>query len=349
MSARVGGAVAAAGRVAPTHGDRLVSAPALHAGHDGTRGESALSNTVRRVEFEAFLGGRGAKRGAAASTGARKTLAPRGGAFSGAARRPVTVFKFGSSVLAHPGRFARVAEEVKSEVECGRKVVAVVSAMAGLTDSLIAAGETVAPVVPDDFAGPLLATGEEASVALLALALATSGVRVRGLTVRQLGIRTRGALGDADPVSVDTGRLASLLQVCEAIVVPGFLGVDATGATSLLGRGGSDLTALFLGHALRASEVCLVKDVDGIFPRDPKRFGATERLRQVSWDRLRRIGGGVVQEKAIAFAARHGVRFRVAALGSAGTVVGERPPTPGGVFSGASRGAGVPQELAAGG
>ena len=147
-------------------------------------------------------------------------------------------------------------------------------------------------------------------------------------------MRTRGALWDAEPVDVDTGPIAAALDCSDVIIVPGFVGVDVTGVPSLLGRGGSDLTALFLGHAMGAAEVRLIKDVDGIYPADPRATGATGAtgstgatgglapLRTVSWDHARRIGGGVVQDKALRFAACHGLAFRVAALGGCGTWVG---------------------------
>ena len=236
--------------------------------------------------------------------------------------RAVLVLKFGSSVLARPAGYLRVAEEVRAEVARGHKVVAVVSAMGETTDTLLAAAKAVTPAPPDALLGALLATGEEASVALLAIALTADGVPATGFTAARLPVRTRGALRDADPVDVDTSRIAWALDRYDAVVLPGFVGVDVTGAPSLLGRGGSDLTALFLGHVIGAAEVRLVKDVDGIFPADPRRLGDTDPFPHLTWEEARRVGGGVVQEKALGFAARHGLRFRVAALGGRGTWVG---------------------------
>ncbi len=238
---------------------------------------------------------------------------------------PVHVLKFGSSVLASPEGYRSVAAHVRDQVARGRKVIAVVSAMGETTDALVARAKAVAPGPPDALISALLATGEEASVALLGIALAGIGVPSTGFTAARLSVRTRGALWDAEPIDVDTGPIAAALDCSDVVIVPGFVGVDVTGVPSLLGRGGSDLTALFLGHAMGAAEVRLIKDVDGIYPADPRATAATgglAPLRSVSWDQARRIGGGVVQDKALRFAARHGLAFRVAALGGCGTRVG---------------------------
>lgn len=236
------------------------------------------------------------------------------------------VLKFGSSVLARPQDYLRVAEMIESEVARGDKVVAVVSAMGGTTDSLLAAARSVTPAPPDTLIGALLATGEEASVALLVLALAARGVRATGFNAWRLPLRTRGPVHDADPVSVDAERIRAVLRSHDAVAFPGFIGVDATGVPSVLGRGGSDLTALFLGHALEPAEVRLVKDVGGIFPSDPRVTGGDHPgatpLPALSWAQARAIGGRVVQAKALDFAQRRRLRFRVVGLDGAGTAVG---------------------------
>lgn len=243
--------------------------------------------------------------------------------------KALRVLKFGSSVLARPEEYGRAAEEVRAEVAGGCKVVAVVSAMGRTTDQLLAAARMVADAPADALVAALLGTGEEASVALLAMALDAREVPVRAFTRTTIPIRTRGPLQDADPVDVDAERILSVLESVDVVVFPGFVGVDAAGGPSLLGRGGTDLTALFLGHALGAAEIRLVKDVDGIFPGDPGEKPDAAPFAYLSWDGARRIGGGVVQEKALAFAARHGLGFRVAAPGGRGTWVGalaEVPP-----------------------
>lgn len=262
----------------------------------------------------------------------------------------IHVLKFGSSVLARPEDYPVVAGVIGSEVARGRKVVAVVSAMGDTTDSLLAAARSVTPASHDRLMGALLATGEEASVALLTLALAAKGIRASGLNAWRLPVRTRGSLSDADPVAVDTGQINATLANHDVVIFPGFVGVDVTGVPSLLGRGGSDLTALFLADALGAAVVRLVKDVDGIFPADPRRIARAEPYRhepsrplrqgdtaecpavgtepysRLTWSQAQAIGGAVVQSKAIDFAERRGLAFRVTGLTGKGTTVGGRVP-----------------------
>lgn len=228
-------------------------------------------------------------------------------------------------MLACPSDYRRVADVLGAEVAGGRKVLAVVSAMGGTTGALLTAARAVMPAPPDSLIGALLATGEDASVALLALALAARGVRAEGLGASRLPILTRGALNDAEPVAIDTARLRAALERSDVVVFPGFVGVDLTGATSLLGRGGSDLSALFLGHALGDADVCLVKDVDGVYPADPRTNSGIEAYDEMEWSEARRVGGEIVQGKAVDFAERHRVRFRVAGLGGRGTWVGRAP------------------------
>ncbi len=236
----------------------------------------------------------------------------------------IAVLKFGSSVLASPQDYTRAAEVIAAQVAGGQKVVAVVSAMGETTDSLLSAARSVTPVPSDTMLGALLATGEEASVALLSLALAARGVCAVGFNASRVPLRTNGALQDADPVFVDAGQIRAAFRTRDAVVFPGFIGVDMTGVASVLGRGGSDLTALFLGDALEAAEIRLIKDVDGIFPSDPRNGDALEPFRELTWDHARDIGGGVVQPKAIDFAERRGLRFRVTGLNGVGTSVGAR-------------------------
>lgn len=235
---------------------------------------------------------------------------------------PLSVLKFGSSLLRDAEGFRIAAEEVGQDVARGRRVLAVVSAMRGTTDRLLGAATALGDPPPALLAS-LLRTGEDASVALLGMALTARGLLAHAVSADALDLRTSGSLDDAEPVDVDPRRLQAWLSAHHVVVVPGFIGRDDSGAPSILGRGGSDLTALFLARELGVREVRLIKDVHGVHPTDPKADGGGgEPLDKASWAQVRRLGNGVVQSKALRFAERSELRFRVAAPGGRGTLVG---------------------------
>jgi homoserine dehydrogenase len=242
-------------------------------------------------------------------------------------REPISVLKFGSSLFSDAPGYRVAAGEVARAVDAGYRVLAVVSAMRGATDRLMRSATQLSNRPAYGLLSNLLKTGEEASVALLAIALTTAGLHAHGIGTEELALRTSGPLDDADPIGVDRDRLATLLAAHQVLVVPGFVGTDVGGSPSLLGRGGSDLTALFLAERLGAAEVRLVKDVDGVHPRDPRLSGRPSApLATASWSEVGRIGNGLVQAKALRFAERHALTFRVAAPGGRGTLVGVGAP-----------------------
>ena len=243
----------------------------------------------------------------------------------GSAPTAVVVLKFGSSVLEGPAGYVAAAAEVAREVGAGRRVVAVVSAPPGSTDALLRSAAPLASRPPDRLVSRLLATGEAQSVALLAIALAERGIEACALEASALALRTRGPTLDADPVDVDALSLRAALDRCAAVVVPGFVGVDAEGELSLLGRGGSDLTALFLADRLDAVECRLLKDVDGVHASDPRVDPAAPVFQRATWDVVLEVGGALVQAKAVRFARERGRAFRVAPFGGEGTWVGSKP------------------------
>jgi homoserine dehydrogenase len=155
--------------------------------------------------------------------------------------------------------------------------------------------------------------------------LAARGIDARALDAAGLALRTRGPALDADPVDVDVAGLRAALGGSAVLVVPGFVGVDGDGEPSLLGRGGSDLTALFLADRLDAVECRLLKDVDGVHARDPRLDPEAPVFRRASWDVVLAVGGSLVQGKAVRFARERGRAFRVAAFGGEGTWVGAGP------------------------
>lgn len=237
-------------------------------------------------------------------------------------RSEVVVVKFGSSLLTGPRGYRKAVDEVSGDVRRGRAVVAVVSARRGVTDRLIGEAGSVSAQPDPRLVARLLRTGEEASAALLGLALTEAGIEARVVGADELGLRTDGSVEDAEPVDVDVGRIRGALSSHVVAVLPGFVGCDGDGQPTLLGRGGSDYTALYLGRRLEASEVRLIKDVDGVFDDDPRAHDGAARLSRATWDEVERLGNGVVQPKALRFARAEGLGFRVAAVGGEGTHVG---------------------------
>lgn len=238
------------------------------------------------------------------------------------------VLKFGGSVLRDELHVRAVAEEVAGCVRRGSRVVAVVSALEGTTDALLAKAAAYSSS-PNPFAtAQLLATGELASAALLGLALDSIGVRAETLDAAGAGFRTEGEPLDSSPVAVDLPGVVDALGRVRAVVVPGFVGRDERGRTTVLGRGGSDLTALFLAQRLGAS--CrLVKDVDGLYEWDPSLPGARpRRYATLPWDEALALDGTIVQHKAVRWAREHKLAFEVGSLGATEVSrVGEFEPT----------------------
>lgn len=239
--------------------------------------------------------------------------------------RPLTVLKIGGSVLRGEHDLAQAVHEVYRWAREG-PVVAVVSALHGETDALSARALRVCPRPQPAALAALVATGEQAASALLALALDRAGLPAEVLDPARLDLRTRGPLLDSEPVHLDAGRIRGVLGSGAVAVVPGFLGRSAEGATSLLGRGGSDYTAVFLAHELRAERCRLIKDTAGLYDRDPARHAGARRYATLSWPDALRPDGRVVQPQAVRFARDRRLAFEVAGWGQdQATVVGRGP------------------------
>ena len=227
----------------------------------------------------------------------------------------VTVLKFGSSVLRSEADLPSAVHEIYRHWREGAQVIAVVSAFGDTTDQLMRRAESVCAEPDKSVLASLLATGEAAASALLTLALNKVGISARLLDEVQAKLRTVSGTSDAIPVSVDAARLLAESQRA-VVVFPGFIGRDETGNRTILGRGGSDLTALFLAHQLKAKCV-LIKDVDGLYTRDPACTTVrSSRFDQVGYETTLRLGGPVVQSKAVRFAAANKLRFSITSIGS---------------------------------
>lgn len=232
---------------------------------------------------------------------------------------PIVVLKFGSSVLENHEALPAAVLEIYREIRRGRRVVAVVSAFGNRTDELLASARQLFDEPEPASLARLLETGEAESAATLGLALDQAGVPARILDAGQLSLKTSEEILDAEPHDFDVVRLHHELLAVPVVVVPGFSGKLKNGAPALLGRGGSDLTALFLAHGLRAAECRLLKDVDGLLRvREDGSLDYGTRYATASYDECLRVGGPLIQPKAVEFAQRHGLRFSIARTGSSG-------------------------------
>ncbi|MBI5522618.1 MAG: aspartate kinase [Desulfarculus sp.] len=225
------------------------------------------------------------------------------------------VQKYGGTSVGDIERIKNVARKVKARVDQGHQLVVVLSAMAGVTNSLIAlAGEISSDPDPREL-DVLLTTGEQQSVALFCMAAREMGMPARSLMGFQAAILTDRMFGRARINFVETRRIHELLDKGRLVVVAGFQGVDEdTGDITTLGRGGSDTTAVALAAALRA-EVCeIYTDVEGVFTTDPNVEPKARKLAQVSYEEMLEmasLGAKVLDIRSVALAAKFGVRVHV--------------------------------------
>jgi homoserine dehydrogenase len=230
---------------------------------------------------------------------------------------PLIVLKFGSSVLRSEADLPSAVHEIYRWVRNGHRVIAVVSAIGNSTEELLAHAQAFGAGISDQAVAALLATGEATSAALLTLALDRAGIPAVILDEVRLGLRTKGPVLNSEPCRVDVSAVERALEQFPVVVAPGFVGRQEDGTVSLLGRGGTDLTAVFVAQQLGAECCRLIKDVDGIFEYDPASSERQpRRYRTLTWAEANRVNGGIVQAKAIDFAERHCFSFEVAALNS---------------------------------
>jgi homoserine dehydrogenase len=251
------------------------------------------------------------------------------------------VLKFGSSVLANRDCLPQAVHHIYRYYRCGQPVLAVASAIGRHTDLLLdAARYWMATPAPDSAVAELLATGEQQSAALLTMALHRAGIVAALLTPFAIKLTLSGEQLDASPTFVDVAAIRRAFEASPVLVLPGFSGVHEEGGTALMGRGGSDLTAVFLAGRLGAGKCDLVKDVDGIYERDPAADTVTSAERRrphrfggVTYDEALRVSGELVQQKTLEYLREHKLAARVTGLllddgtdiGTASTSVHDRP------------------------
>lgn len=237
------------------------------------------------------------------------------------------MLKFGGSVLTDESTLRRAVHEIHRWRRDDYRVVAVVSALAGTTDALLGECQSLAGESADHAVAAVVAGGELHCASLLGLLLDRAGIPARVLSPSAVNLVAEGAALDADPVAVDAGAVLSATSRDHVVVVPGYVARDARGRTVVLGRGGSDLTALFLAARLHARRCRLVKDVDGLYAWDPALDGPRPaRYESATWQDALRTDGSIVQHKAVRCAERHGQSFELGALNTEHpTTVGEGP------------------------
>lgn len=229
----------------------------------------------------------------------------------------LSVLKFGSSVLEREEDYPKVALEVYRHVRDGEKVMAVVSALAGQTDDLLDQAQRVGgDAAPDALVARLARVGELHSAAMLALALSRLGVRAATLDPHEMGLVAEGSPLDSNLVGLDAKGVCAKIDAHDVVVVPGFVADHAEHGVVTLGRGGTDLTAVFLAAKLGAHRVRLIKDVDGVYGEDPAANPGAERFSQMSYAEVEQASSGLIQVKAIHEAEADDVLIEVASLGA---------------------------------
>src|SRR6266403_2266628 len=242
------------------------------------------------------------------------------------------VQKYGGTSVGNPERIRNVAARLVETQREGCRVVAVISAMAGETDQLIKLAHEVSPDPTKRELDVLLATGESAACALIAMAVNTLGAKAISISGAQAGILTDRVHTKAKIANISGRQIHELLADDYIVVVAGFQGQTPEGATTTLGRGGSDLTAIALAGALNADACQIFTDVDGVFTCDPRIVLDAQKLKEISYEELLEMAGGgakVMQSRAVEFAKKFGVEFEVRSSfkKTTGTVAREETPS----------------------
>jgi aspartate kinase len=221
------------------------------------------------------------------------------------------VMKFGGTSVADVARIKNVARHVKREVDAGNEVAVVVSAMAGTTNQLVEWTREISLLHDAREYDVVVATGEQITSGLLAIALQDIGVDARSWQGWQIPVRTDGAHGAARIAEIDGNELVRRLQSGQVAVVSGFQGIGPDNRVATLGRGGSDTSAVALAAALNADRCDIYTDVDGVYTSDPRIVQRAHRLPRVSYEEMLEmasLGAKVLQVRSVELAMVHGVR-----------------------------------------
>src|SRR5437660_1208574 len=224
------------------------------------------------------------------------------------------VQKYGGTSVANSERIRNVAKRIVETQREDCRVVAIISAMAGVTDELIKLAQQVSPEPDKREMDVLLATGENAASALTAMAVNALGARAISLTGAEAGVLTDRIHTKARIANISPKQIQELLADDYIVIVAGFQGQSAEGETTTLGRGGSDLSAIALAGALNADACQIFTDVDGVFTCDPRVVTQAQKIREIAYGELLEMasaGAKVMQSRAVEFAKKFGVEFEV--------------------------------------
>ena len=224
------------------------------------------------------------------------------------------VQKYGGSSVANVERIENVADKLMAFRARGDQLVIVLSAMSGETNRLTELARSIQPNPDPRELDALLSTGEQVTIALLAMALKKRGQDARSYTGGQVRILTDDAYNKARILSIDNGRLQDDLAAGRIVIVAGFQGVDRQGNITTLGRGGSDTTAVALAAALKADECQIYTDVDGVYTTDPRIVPEARRLDRITFEEMLEmasLGSKILQLRSVEFAGKYNVPLRV--------------------------------------
>lgn len=234
---------------------------------------------------------------------------------------PLLVQKYGGTSVGSIERIEAVAEKVIAYKDAGNDMVVVVSAMSGETNRLMALAQEINPQVKGRELDVLLTTGEQVTIALLAMAFEKRGYPAKSYTGGQVGIITDSSHNKARIKSIDDANIRQDLESGHIVVVAGFQGIDEQNNITTLGRGGSDTTGVALAAALKADECQIFTDVDGVYTTDPRVEPEARRLKTITFEEMLEmasLGSKVLQIRAVEFAQKFQVPLRVLSSFEAG-------------------------------
>ncbi len=224
------------------------------------------------------------------------------------------VMKFGGTSVADLDRIRHAAAWVKREVDAGHQVAVVVSAMAGTTNQLVSWCQSLTPLFDAREYDTVLATGEQITAGLMAIALQTIGIEARSWMGWQVAVVTDGQHGKARIGSIEAEDLLARMQAGQVPVMAGFQGIGPDHRITTLGRGGSDTSAVALAAALRADQCDIYTDVDGIYTTDPRIVPTARKLHKITYEEmleLASVGAKVLQTRSVELAMKERVRVQV--------------------------------------